>query len=269
MRFKKREKTNVWLNISDLMAGILGIFIVYFVIQSISIQINIQNLAKEKEKLKAEKTGLILEKEKLKVEKTGLILEKESLGAEKSRIDTERKIYKDAIDRMYSIKIDIITAIKNQLDVDVDEKTGAIRLDSSILFDSGEYKLKDKGKEYLKRFMPKYLEILLLDKKIKENLSDIIIEGHTDRQGTYNFNLDLSQKRANTVAQFIFSDEFGNYLWKEELKKYITANGRSYSFYLGEDISDVHKESRRVEIKFQLNDEKVIQELKKIIEKSN
>ena len=62
--------------------------------------------------------------------------------------------------------------------------------------------------------------------KIKKELSQIIIEGHTDDVGSYIYNMELSQKRAFEVIKYIY-DEMPNFKGKEELKSYITANGRS------------------------------------------
>lgn len=224
---RRKKNGNSWISISDLMSGVLAVFIIYFVIQSINLQLGI------------------------------------------AKLDSERGDYKRVIDKIYSVKIDIIEKIRKNLDVEIDEKTGAIKLDSSILFDSDEYKIKPEGKEYLKKIIPEYLKILLGDKKIRKNLSGIIIEGHTDKQGSYLYNLNLSQRRANSVVQFIFSNEMPTFQEIKYLKKYITSNGRSYSFYLGKEGTWIDSKSRRVEIKFELNDSEVIEQLKELVEKNN
>jgi chemotaxis protein MotB len=47
---------------------------------------------------------------------------------------------------------------------------------------------------------------LLGDEQIKKNISRIVIEGHTDDEGSYLYNLELSQERAFNVAKYIYSD---------------------------------------------------------------
>ena len=223
---KKRKKSNIWMSISDLMAGVLGIFIIYFVIQSMNLQIGINQISKE------------------------------------------RTQYKEIVDRVIDTKIKVIDGIKKKLDVTIDEKTGAIKLNSAILFESDKSQLKPEGKRYLKKLLPKYFEILLADKNIRENLSGIIIEGHTDKQGSYLYNLNLSQRRAMSVAEYVFSPEFPKFKGKKYLQSYLTANGRSYSFYLGKAGTKINKKSRRVEIKFSLNDTEALEELNKLVEKN-
>lgn len=55
--------------------------------------------------------------------------------------------------------------------------------------------------------MPKYLDILLKS-GYEEYIAEIIIEGHTDRDGSYMYNMKLSQERAYSVAEYILSDDF-------------------------------------------------------------
>ena len=105
------------------------------------------------------------------------------------------------IENFTSIKKKIIAKLKNEFNkknikIDIDPQTGAIKIDDKILFNTGEYTLKSEGKDYLDGFIPVYVNLLLNDKEIKNELSQIIIEGHTDNVGSYIYNMELSQKRA-------------------------------------------------------------------------
>ena len=134
-----------------------------------------------------------------------------------------------------------------------------------------KYDLKPEGKAVLKKFLPKYINVLLRD-CFKEYIAEIIIEGHTDTNGSYLYNLKLSQDRALSVATFCLKDK--NYLFSpsqtSELRKILTANGRSFSDPIlnkngkGIDMSA----SRRVEFKFRLKNEEMEKEMKRIYEKS-
>nr|WP_302419025.1 OmpA family protein [uncultured Romboutsia sp.] len=152
---------------------------------------------------------------------------------------------------------------KEDIDIIIDPKTGAIQLNESILFDTGKSQLKDEGKVFAEKFIPIYVNILLGNAEIKSQLSQIIIEGHTDDVGGYLYNLKLSQERSLSVAQFLLNPEF-NYKYKDEMEKYLTINGRSYSEPILNSDDSINKDaSRRVEIKFRLKEEEVLLQIQK------
>ena len=104
----------------------------------------------------------------------------------------------EQLDKLIGIRTELIEALKKEFDgtdlsVKVDEKTGSIALDSSILFDSGQFALKASGEELLQKFLPKYIGVLT-DKQFNDYISEIIIEGHTDTQGDYLYNLGCPKK---------------------------------------------------------------------------
>lgn len=69
-----------------------------------------------------------------------------------------------------------------------------ITFDSGLMFDIDSYGLKPSTRENLAE-LSKTLE--------KYNDTDILIEGHTDNTGESNYNLNLSDKRAEEVAEFL------------------------------------------------------------------
>lgn len=101
-----------------------------------------------------------------------------------------------------------------------------------------------------------------LGKKI--NTNHIVIEGHTDSDGSYMHNLDLSQKRAYSVMAFIYS-------WDEKrnttLQQYLSANGRSYSDRIFKNGLEDKESSRRIEIKFNLTNKKAIEEIEMFLKR--
>lgn len=176
------------------------------------------------------------------------------------------------IQELTSTRIKIITRLqeafeKQDINIAIDTKTGAIKLDETILFDTDKSELKPEGKKFLKKFIPIYLKILLEDEEIKKEISQIIIEGHTDNQGGYTYNLRLSQSRSLSVAEYLLSDNF-KYDQKDDLKHYLSINGRSYSEpIINKDGSINKKASRRVEIKFRLKEEETLSEIQKELDK--
>lgn len=137
---------------------------------------------------------------------------------------------------------------------EVDPQTGAIRIKDSVFFDSDKFTLEQRGKDFLRNFIPEYSDILLTD-RFREHLAQIIIEGHTDNLQGYIYNLDLSLNRAASVAKYIFSDDFGDFPYKEEFRKLLSINGRSFMEpRVGNETASGRAQNRRVEFKFRLKD---------------
>ena len=211
---------------------------------------------------------------------------KKALSDAESRIDSqseqltqyERQLaaYRDELqkkqgqlEQMVGVKAQIVQQLsaalrKNGIDVSVDEQTGAIALPSQMLFTTNSATLSDGGQKYLRRFLPVYLDVLLSD-EFRSYVAEIIIEGHTDSNGTYLHNLQLSQERALSVANYVLGDSFMsdtlgmNASAKKTLLGLVTASGRSFSApVLDANGDEDQNASRRVEIKFRLKDDETI-----------
>ncbi|MDR2506096.1 MAG: OmpA family protein [Oscillospiraceae bacterium] len=177
------------------------------------------------------------------------------------------------INEMVGVRAEIISTLSQTLsnaniDVLVDEKTGAITLSSAIFFDYGSAQIKTSGKQWLDQFVPIYVRTLLMGEN-SSYVSELIIEGHTDSNGSYAYNLNLSQERAYQVVNYILGASFTGLTENEKivLRDKVTANGRSYSepvrFASGEENSDA---SRRVEFKFRLKDDEMIAGMSAILD---
>lgn len=157
------------------------------------------------------------------------------------------------------VRNEIVSELVNRLEqkypVKVDVQTGSITIADGILFGFNDTKLSDRGKLFLRDFIPEYTEVLLGNERIREHVAQIIIEGHADSVGTYEANLDKSLGRAYSVSAYIFSRaDMGDFSGRNELQKCLTANGRANM-----DPLDTPEKSRRVEIKFRLKDWDLIQ----------
>jgi len=113
----------------------------------------------------------------------------------------------------------------------------------------------DSSKAILTSILSEYIKVLMDDPEIRSNLDRIIIEGHTNSDGTYLYNLELSQKRALSVMKFLLEV---NPKVKKDLEKYVTANGRSETGLIMHDGKEDKFASRRIEIKFRLKNDQAI-----------
>ena len=92
---------------------------------------------------------------------------------------------------------------KNNVNVDIDAKTGALTLDAErCMFAYDEAELTEEGKAALRSVLPIYCKVLL-EESHRPYLAEIIIDGYTDTDGDYSYNLELSQRRSLAVAQYL------------------------------------------------------------------
>ncbi|MBB5174041.1 OmpA family protein [Texcoconibacillus texcoconensis] len=178
---------------------------------------------------------------------------------------------KRTIDQLMGVRVNLIEDLDEEfgdstLGIEIDEQTGSLIFDTDILFEFDESELKSEGFEFLDEFVPAYLDVLI-DGGYEEHISEIIIEGHADRTGGYLYNLELSQERAYSVAAYTLSDDFPYENVQEQLKEKLTVNSRSYSDgRTDEDGNYSHEDSRRVEFKFRLKDEEILNETRELLE---
>ena len=286
---KHDEETSYWMSYSDMMAGLLLAFVL--IISFTVLNAKIQYDEKENELLGKEQELMTrtdeLEKQRIKVADQEMKLndQEQALAKQGERIALQEKKLKEQnellsqlqalmdeqqakLDDIIGVRSELVEALKaefenDELSIAVDEQTGAITFDSNIMFDYNKDTLTDSGKEFLDEFLPRYVNILL-GEKYRPYVSEILIEGHTDTDGNYIFNLDLSQKRAYSVAEYCMSDDT-NVLSDEALealRSVVSVTGRSYSSPIYDESGEVDMvASRRVEFLFRLKDEEMIREM--------
>ena len=137
-------------------------------------------------------------------------------------------ITKVKIQNLTGIKVKVIGRLKEELgdSIRIDTKTGAMRFSSNILFNQGEFTLKEGGKKELSQILYRYIGTLLLDESIRRDIDMVTIEGHTNSDGDYLYNLALSQKRALAVMEFLYSLDFAD---EQLFRTYLSASGRAYA----------------------------------------
>ena len=201
------------------------------------------------------------------------------LGAQQTKINEQQKTLDDQqqqIEALVGMRTRIITSLSDALraasiSAQVDPATGSIALESDVLFELGRYNLSDRGKRFIDRFLPVYLDVLFSE-EYRAYVSEIIIEGHTDSLGGYIYNLELSQQRALAVASYVLDDGYRGISadHKARLREVATANGRSFSDLVrNADGTEDMDASRRVVFKFRLTDEQMIEQLKSILESND
>ena len=295
------ENGSFWISYSDMMAGMLFTFalILFMAVYQLvdlqqkktieletkeaqlstqqSLLIDQEAQLKDKEELLATTTLMLQEQQaELEENRTALTAAQQSLSLQQSKIDEQAALLaaqQSEIDKLIGMRSLIIEELRDELrgaglDAVVDKNTGAIAFTGAVLFDSGKNELKQSGKALLNAFIPVYVRTLMSEEN-DDYVAEIIIEGHTDTDGTYLNNLALSQERALAVVSYCLSGEMTglSYAEKEVLQSIITANGRSYSDPVYAADGTVDKEaSRRVVFKFRMKDSEMIDQMSEILE---
>lgn len=304
MRSKKRNREafsehSFWQSYSDMMAALLLMFILIIAITLAIYKQKTVDLEKTELELNAaykqlELTMVDLENSKLELEKSNeelalslaelqqaydqAALTQEELNnayLEIQNAQAELAATKSELEDIVGIRTDIIAALQEAFDdssMTVDAQTGSITFSSDVLFRYNSAALTMESQEILKEVIPMYLDVLLQD-QYRSYIAEIIIEGHTDTDGGYQSNMSLSYNRANSVAQFCLNERNG--LSKKEigqLQELLTVNGRSYSDPVykqnaaGEPTNEIDMAaSRRVEIKFRLKEDEMIEKIAAIL----
>jgi chemotaxis protein MotB len=241
------------MSYSDMMAGVLMIFILMVIIT-----INDYNTKEQ-----------LLEESKQRLEQS---------IAQQAAAERGLAQLHDNIGEVLGVRAALLKRLKERLNasgvnVVFDDATGAVRLEGNVLFEEGSAKLSAEGKRQLDALMPVYFDALLRDEALSASVDSITIEGHTNSNysgsssefDAYLFNLNLSQERAYAAMKYVVSSP-ASARWKP--MQYLAANGYAGTRPIKrEDGSEDKAMSRRIEIRFRLKDEEALRRLQLMLSK--
>ena len=306
---KKDNSSQHWLTISDLMSGLMIIFIFIAIsfmrstylekekVKKIEIQYeelilkdkNLDEAIREQNEIKEKNDVLQLEKDKL----TKKLAQFDNFNAvldEKEKISQELTQIKGIAEAYQNNQLAIYEALKkafpddelseDKLNAEIDKETLTFIFKSSdSLFDNASANLKEKYKQALTVFFPKYIQAIL---PYKDSISEIRIEGHTssewnvfpkeiknkdmDIKDLYGYfgNMNLSQDRTNSVLNYVLNDlrtEIPNE-YRKWLRDHTAAVGLSSSKpILDENGNEDKNKSRRVTFRIITNADSKIQQI--------
>ncbi len=236
-----QETEEHWVSISDVMAGLMVIFL--FIAISYMVNAN-------------QKTERITD---LKVKVANLIDAYRNLQRALSE-DLQREFESDLVNWTGYL----------------DMETLSIRFKKP--FTQGDAAVPNSFESVLHNFFPRYIAILTKP-EYKDNIAEIRIEGHTSSEWhheatldeAYFNNMELSQNRSRNVLRYVLAIKnrkiSQNKAW---IMENMTANGLSSSqpilVSLGELLVENKEESRRVEFRVVTKSEKLIDEIKELME---
>lgn len=234
------QRDSEWISISDMMAGLMMIFLLITMSYMLISEHNQEELRKSNEELRA-------------------VSDKMSAIAE-GYYDIEFALYHDL---MQEFGDDL-----KMWNAEIDEGNTIRFKEPDVLFATGEGAIQQRFKKVLDSFFPRYIAILS-SPKYRESIEEIRIEGHTssewkashDLQERYLENASLSQARAFSVLEYCF--KLPEIHEREWLISVLRANGLSFAKPLETDTL-----SRRVEFRTITKSRQRIQEILEIKEES-
>lgn len=155
------------------------------------------------------------------------------------------------------------------IDAQVDEMTGDIKISDLELFEVGSYNLSPKGKAYLDKLIPIYINTIFSKKELVGEIDNIVVQGHTDSQTysglkdvnlSYMKNMQLSLQRANSVADYMFKTGYDK-KYSEKLREILTVEGKSNSDPILVNGKEDFNKSRRVELRLKVKNVNVTEVL--------
>ena len=159
----------------------------------------------------------------------------------------EKDRHLEILDICESIEND--PALKNQ-PITVDCKDNRINFGEAGRFGHNDYRLNDAGINALNALVPVILQAANSENSEKW-LKQIVIEGFTDTDGAYLYNLNLSLRRSEWVMCSLLDPTFNQALnlseaQKNQIKQLFLAGGVSFNA-----AKDSKEASRRVELRMQ------------------
>lgn len=170
-----------------------------------------------------------------------------------SDIDAFKSLSEVKLNELLRLKNDFIAELFTAftaagIKVKIDESSGEIVIDNSVLFGGDSAVITEQGKAFLDKFIAVYASVVC-DEKYKNFISEILVEGHTAplATSTYESGLPLSKERADNVAEYCSAEE-------KELANLLEPVGCSNSRPIKNSDGSVNLEaSRRVAFRFIIN----------------
>lgn len=150
-------------------------------------QIQARSLANAQAGMQTAQANLAATQGELSKTKAQLNMTAEQLAAEKKAREEAEKRARDAMDKL---------AVAAALAVKDEPRGTVITIPGSVLFASGKYELLPAAQQKLGQVA-----------EALKNQEDrkIVVEGHTDSQGSETSNMELAQKRAQSVRDYLVS----------------------------------------------------------------
>ena len=255
------EGENEWLSISDMMSGLMVVFLFVsiFFIQSISEEN--RQIEQQKEQIEQQKEQALRQATTLQERERQLYELNRQIEQQNQRIASIAIVWQTREQDIYRALQEEFGDDLPRWNAEIVAETLLIRFKApEVLFEAGKATIRPLFAAILSDFFPRYVRVL---KPFSTDLGELRIEGHTSSEWesatpeqAYIENMRLSQDRTRAVLEFVLGlDTLTNE--RDWLQRLLTANGLSSSRLVDTSgvavvdsggIEDAEK-SRRVEFR--------------------
>ncbi len=174
---KNKSKDDFWIGFSDLMTGLMLVFIVLSL------------------------TFMAIANERI-----------EEANKSKEEIEKLLKKLKEATENLEKNKRNIIVILSeklasNNIQVEYNSEKGTVTIAQDILFESSKPFLNNEGKEFIQLFTKILNNNILNNDSYKDLIKYVHIEGNASSDGTLEHNFKLSFERAKNVWSYMTNTE--------------------------------------------------------------
>ncbi len=221
------QEEGYFASVSDLMVGLLFLFIILLMAFALSFRQAEQAADTLQQRLAGELGEVREERDRLQDERSALEAERRRLALERDELVRERQLLTELLARLAgreALRTDLLWRIADALlargvEVEVEPEKGILRLPEKLLFDSGRAELRPEGQRALAVLAEVLAEILPCyageppsrhpcPAASEPILETVLVEGHTDdvpiHAGPFRDNWELSAARGvNTFKALI------------------------------------------------------------------
>ncbi len=142
-------------------------------------------------------------------------------------------------------------------------KTGALDFANNSLFQAGKSEPQPQALEAFDKDALRYIQTLMEDVAIRPYIKRFMIESFTDTSGSHTLNETLSRERAEKIAQHL--QTLPQIQRRYGIPHLFTARGRAESAPIIVNGIEDKEASRRIRIRFELDEKKILQSLQKVL----
>ncbi len=227
VRSESPQEEGYFVSVSDLMVGLLFLFIILLMAYALSFRQAEQAAGTLQQQLAGELGEVRAERDRLRAQQSALEAERRRLALERDELVRERQLLTELLARLAgreALRTDLLWRIADALlargvEVEVEPEKGILRLPEQLLFDSGRAELRPEGQRALAVLAEVLAEILPCyageppsrhpcPPGSEPILETVLVEGHTDdvpiHAGPFRDNWELSAARGvNTFKALI------------------------------------------------------------------
>ena len=231
-----------------------------------------QDLAAQEEQLSAQKLQMEEQERQLAAQTRQLEDQTRQLSSQDTRIAEQEQYLQAANEEILAmrnqmssiavLRVSILQQIRDSVvsvmgdasKVSIGDN-GNIVLNEGVFFDSGESQIKPEAVETLNQLIYVFQQFLS-DPENAKYVDSIVISGHTDSDGSFETNRNLSSARANAVLGYILDNSYG---LLDPYASYFCAAGYGETRPVADNNTPAGKaQNRRIEISIILRDDSVM-----------